>query len=148
MYEWAERSWQALRDKGYSGVIVKQWHADFDDKSYTSLLYWGHLAHEKSRPSARESISTALAVGDRIVIVKGCKPCGLDKGVTARVADVTPLGAEYGHNVKVVLNPLNGFKAGRRMAFYARHVNRLSDPIVRMNDGNPSHTIEVQRRNR
>lgn len=30
-------------------------------------------------------------------------------------------------------------------AFYARHMNRLSDGIVRMNDGNPSHTIEVRR---
>ena len=41
MYEWAEKSWKTLREAGYSGVIVKQWHANFGDTAYTSLLYWG-----------------------------------------------------------------------------------------------------------
>ncbi len=47
--------------------------------------------------------------------------------------------------VRVTLQLLNGFGAGRVLSFSARHVNRLSDPIVRMNDGNPLHTIEVRR---
>jgi hypothetical protein len=87
----------------------------------------------------------ALAVGTRVQLVKGCKARGLDKGITARVQSVTELGADYGHSVKVVLQPLNGFQTTRTFGFYARHINRLSDVIVRLNDGNPSHTIEVRR---
>lgn len=106
---------------------------------------WSSLWREAGE--ARESDERrSLAVGDRVRVVKGCKPCGLDKGVTAAVKSIQPLGADYGHSVKVVLEPLNGFKAGKSLGFYARHLNRLSDPIVRMNDGNPSHTIEVQLR--
>lgn len=51
------------------------------------------------------------------------------------------MGAEYGHNVKVVL----GF-GGRKVVFFARHVNRLSDAVIRLNDGNPLHVIEVRRK--
>lgn len=87
----------------------------------------------------------ALTVGARVQLVKGCKARGLDKGISARVQSVTELGADYGHNVKVVLQPLNGFQTTKTFAFYARHINRLSDVIVRLNDGNPSHTIEVRR---
>lgn len=87
----------------------------------------------------------ALTVGARVQLVKGCKARGLDKGVSARVQSVTELGADYGHEVKVVLQPLNGFQAAKNFAFYARHINRLSDAIVRLNDGNPSHVIEVRR---
>ena len=40
MYEWAEKSWRELQALGFAGVIVKQWHADFGDRAYTSLLLW------------------------------------------------------------------------------------------------------------
>jgi len=87
----------------------------------------------------------ALIVGTRVVLTKGCKARGLDKGITAQIIEVRAMGAEYGHCVKVAIKPLNGFKTASTFAFFARHVNRLTDAIVRMNDGNPSHTIEVRR---
>jgi hypothetical protein len=107
----------------------------------------GHVEFVPKRRRVRENQKYApISGGDRAMLVKGCKPCGLDKGITIQIKEVRPLGADYGHSVQVVLMPLNGFKAGKTMSFYARHVNRLSDPIVRMNDGNPSHTIEIRRR--
>jgi hypothetical protein len=86
-----------------------------------------------------------LSVLDRVKLLKGTKARGLDKGITARIESIEQLGAEYSHAVKVVLQPLNGFQAGKRFAFFVRHMNRLSDPTLKMNDGNPSHTIEVVR---
>ncbi len=89
-----------------------------------------------------------IVAGDRLVLTKGCKARGLDKGITVRVESVAALGAEYGHSVKVVIQPLNGFKAGSKLSFFARHMNRLSDSSIRVNDGNPSHTIEMRRSTR
>lgn len=89
--------------------------------------------------------SPALTAGTRVIIAKGCKAREVNKGVTALVKTITPLGAEYSHTVRVTLQLLNGFGAGRVLSFSARHVNRLSDSVVRMNDGNPLHTIEVRR---
>jgi hypothetical protein len=87
----------------------------------------------------------AITVGDRLVLTKGCKARGLDKGITVRVESAEPMGAEYSHCARVVLKPLNGFKAGKTFVLFARHANRLADPIIRLNDGNPSNTIEVRR---
>lgn len=86
-----------------------------------------------------------LNVNDRIRIEKGCKIRGIDKGTSAQVTAVTPLGAEYSHSVRVALVMLNGFNSGKTFLFYARHMNRLNDPIVRMNDGDPLHFIEVRK---
>jgi hypothetical protein len=41
MYEWAEKSWRYLRNDGFDGVIVKQWHAELSAKPYAALLLWG-----------------------------------------------------------------------------------------------------------
>jgi hypothetical protein len=87
---------------------------------------------------------TALVTGTRVVIVKGCNARDVVKGTHA-VVTVTPLGAEYGHSVRVTLQFLNGTGAGRLVPFYARHLNRLSDPVVRLNDGNPLHVVEIRR---
>jgi hypothetical protein len=88
----------------------------------------------------------ALTIGVRVRIEKGCKARDVNKGVTAVVKGVEALGAEYSHSVRVQLQLLNGFGAGRVITFFARHANRLSDAVIRMNDGNPTHTIEVVRR--
>ena len=90
-------------------------------------------------------IPAPLAAGTRVQITKGCKALGIVKGTTAVVSAATPLGAEYGHSVKVVLRFVNGFKAGKSFALYARHPNRLADAIVRFNNGNPFNTVEVRR---
>ncbi len=87
----------------------------------------------------------ALVTGTRVRIEKGCKAREVNKGVTAVVKTVEALGAEYSHQVRVSLQLLNGFGAGRVLSFYARHPNRLADAVVGMNDGNPLHRIEVRR---
>lgn len=91
------------------------------------------------------SATQALTVGARVRIEKGCAAREIAKNVSAKVAAIEPMGSDYGHCVKVSLFLLNGFKAGKTVAFYARHMNRLSDAVVTMNDGNPSHTIAVRR---
>lgn len=82
----------------------------------------------------------ALTTGNRVRIVKGCQAREVTKGSTATVM-VAPLGKEYGYSVRVTLT----FPNGRVLSFYARHPNRLSDDVIRMNDGNPLNTIEVNR---
>lgn len=89
--------------------------------------------------------ATALTVDTRIKFEKGCKARGIDKGCSAKVTEITPMGPDYGHCVRVTFVMLNGFKGGKAFSFYARHMNRLSDAFIRMNDGNPSHTIEIKR---
>ena len=92
-----------------------------------------------------ENTTSPLVVNGRVVITKGCKARGVTKGATAVVKAVEPLGADYGHSVKITLWFQNSFLAGKTFSFFARHPNRLSDPIVGMNDGNPTHKIEVRR---
>lgn len=93
------------------------------------------------------STNTALTAGTKIVIAKGCNARQVAKGTKAVVSAVVALGAEYGHMVKVVI----AFPAARmglperNIAFYVRHTNRLADAVIGMNDGNPSHRIEVRR---
>jgi hypothetical protein len=87
---------------------------------------------------------TPITAGLRVKIVKGCKARNMNKGATYLVSAVTELGADYSHAVRVTLQRLQGFGPDR-VSFTARHINRLSDPTVRMNDGNPSNVIEVQR---
>jgi hypothetical protein len=87
----------------------------------------------------------AITVGTRVRIEKGCKARGVNKGVSAKISAIEPMGADYGHCVKVALYLLNGFKSGKTVVFFARHANRLNDAVVNMNDGNPSHTIAVRR---
>jgi hypothetical protein len=43
--------------------------------------------------------------------------------------------------MKVVLD----LPGKRRVAFFARHANRLTDGIINLNDGNPLHRIAVER---
>ena len=87
----------------------------------------------------------ALTANTRVRLEKGCKAREIDKGTTAKITEITPMGADYGHCVRVTFMMLNGFKSGKTFSFYARHMNRLTDPIIRMNDGNPLHTIEIRR---
>jgi hypothetical protein len=81
-----------------------------------------------------------LAAGTRVRIVKGCAARSVAKNGTAQIVSVTPLGADCGHSVRVVLS-----YAGRTLVFFARHPNRLADAVVRLNDGNPLHTVEIVR---
>lgn len=86
----------------------------------------------------------AIVTGSTVRIVKGCKALRIDAHTSARVTDVKELGAAYSHSVRVSMRFLNGFRAGRTVSLYARHINRLSDVAVRLNDGNPDHTVQVR----
>lgn len=85
-----------------------------------------------------------VTIGTKVRVLKGCKPRGIAAHTTARVTAVRPLGAEFGHSVAVSLQMLNGFKSGTTVTFYARHINRLSDPTTNLNDGNPLHKVVIQ----
>lgn len=83
-----------------------------------------------------------LTVGTIVRIVKGCLARGLRKGFTCRLEVVQPMGRDYSHMVKIRLCVLD---TGKAYGFWARHVNRLTDPVVALNDGNPNHKIQVRK---
>lgn len=94
---------------------------------------------------AAKSSPVPFAVGMRVRIEKGCAAREVVKNGLAEITEVTALGADYSHMVKVALRLLNGRLAGKQVVFYARHVNRLNDAVLGMNDGNPGHRIEITR---
>lgn len=75
-----------------------------------------------------------------VQIVKGCRARGVNKGTSCRVTKIEHLGPDYGCSVKVVI----ALDSRTSKVFYVKHKNRLADPIVRMNTGNPLQTIEVK----
>lgn len=85
-----------------------------------------------------------ISVGSKVIVEKGCRANGIDKGVRASVKAIEPLGPDYNHLVRVTLFFLNGFKSGKTVALYARHANRLSDPLVSLSDVRPEHKIQVR----
>jgi hypothetical protein len=82
-----------------------------------------------------------ITAGSKVVVTKGCADRLVRSGTVAIVKKVEAMGADYNHAAKVVL-ALSHF---RSVVFYARHPNRLSDPEISMNDGNPLHKIKVRR---
>ena len=89
------------------------------------------------------SNNTAITVGSKVKIEKGCNAMGITKGSTAEVKAITELGPDYSHSVRVELHFLNSFASGKTFRLYARHINRLSDTFVTLNSGVPSHKITV-----
>ena len=75
---------------------------------------------------------------EKVRILKGCRARNVSIGA-ATVLSVQLQGAEYGHSVRVVMHMPNNVN----QVWYARHVNRLSDAVVNLNDGNPLHMIKV-----
>lgn len=84
-----------------------------------------------------------VTVGSKVRVEKGCNALGITKGSTAQVKAIVELGADYSHAVLVELYFLNSFASGKTFRLTARHINRLSDTFVNLNDGNPSHKITV-----
>jgi hypothetical protein len=82
----------------------------------------------------------AVMAGDVVTVFKGCAARRVTKGTTLRVVSVESLGAEFGHSVRVVVEN----RALRtHQAWFARHINRLSDAVINLNDGNPFHTLKI-----
>lgn len=80
-----------------------------------------------------------ITAGTNVKILKGCNARNVTKGTTWQVQEVQPMGAEYSHQARVRLS-----RHGVTVTFWARHPNRLKDATTRLNDGMPSHTIEIQ----
>jgi len=81
-----------------------------------------------------------VKTGDYVRVIKGNRTLGVIKNDTLRVETVTPLGGEYGHSVRLVL----GTKT-KRLVLFARHWNRLADPIINLNTGNPLVTVKIHK---
>ena len=89
--------------------------------------------------------SNTIVAGCTVRVSKGCKSFGITKGTLFTVVDVQPMGAEYGHQVKVSFKVKMGAGLYGREFFclYARHINRLSDSFTRFNNGDPTNYMEV-----
>jgi hypothetical protein len=87
--------------------------------------------------------NTGIQISSKVIVEKGCKALGITKGSTAYVKNIVELGPDYSHSVRVSLFFLNSFAAGKTFNLIARHINRLSDIFVNLNDGNPTHKITV-----
>lgn len=70
-----------------------------------------------------------LKINDKVIVVKGNRVSGITKGTLATCKEITLLGADYSHFVKVVLWM---HTTGKTISFTARHINRLSDPVIRL----------------
>lgn len=138
--------WQCPRARvvAHFGRAAYPVAGDASEKSTASPLTVGH-ARPTVYPMSNGDTSSAITVNARVRLDKGCKARGLDKGTTAQITEIEPMVADYGHCVRVRFTMLNGFQAGKSFSFFARHINRLSDTFIRMNDGNPNHVIEIRR---
>jgi len=85
-----------------------------------------------------------ITTGCIVYVRKGCPAYKIAKGNTFIVLVVEPMGAEYGHRVKVRFKVRTGQRAGEEITFYARHLNRLSDPFTRLSRDDPTKNIEVE----
>lgn len=86
-----------------------------------------------------------ITTNAKVIVTKGCKALAVDKGVSAQIKAIEPLGAEYNYNVRVTFYFLNGCRGGDTKVFYTRHPNRLADDNVRFNNGStPSNYFEVK----
>lgn len=74
------------------------------------------------------TILAPLAVNSPIVLTKGCQALELQKGQRGRVIEITELGADYSHQVRVVIEIMSPRLTARvRWSLYATHKNRLGD---------------------
>lgn len=88
-------------------------------------------------------MSEPIKVGDRIVVEAGCRPLSINKHTIAEVIEITELGADYSHTVRVTVKFLY---SGKRYGLIARHKNRLSDPYINLaNPWRSDQKIQVRR---
>ena len=81
--------------------------------------------------------------GARVVVVKGSRAIGIDKGVTLAIENTTVL-PESSMAVAVKFMVMNGRTSGQKKVLYARHANRLADADVSLASGNGSDKIVVR----
>lgn len=79
-----------------------------------------------------------LVVGSKFVVEKGCLYFGISKGTRGVVREVTE---GEGREARVLL----AFNNGKSLRLYTRHINRLSDLIVSLHNGDPTHKLGLRR---
>jgi hypothetical protein len=91
------------------------------------------------------STNPTITTGCIVYVRKGCNSWpNISKGTTLQVLEITPMGSDHSHQVRVLFKSLNGSRRGSTFAMYARHINRLSDPFTRLNQGDPTTNIEIE----
>ena len=75
----------------------------------------------------------------RLRVVNGSRALGIPAHSNLYNVEVTPLGPDYGHQVKVSF-----VHNGTQRTLYARHMNRVNEPEFNMNSGNPLKKIRVR----
>lgn len=86
--------------------------------------------------------STPLVAGSKVTVTKGCVYLGITKGTRAEVVNVIE---GEGRSARVILHLLSGFKSGKTIGLWTRHINRVSDPIVSLHNGDPFNKIQLRR---
>lgn|SRR5512142_926226 len=85
-----------------------------------------------------------ITAGCTVYVRKGCPTLKIVKGDVLSVLEVTPMGPDYRHSVRVRFQARRGVRVGQTFALYARHINRLSDPFTRLHNDDPTLNIEVE----
>jgi hypothetical protein len=86
----------------------------------------------------------SITTGCTVYVRKGCPAYRITKGNTFLVLEAYPLGVDYSYQVRLRFKVLLGPRAGEHLTFYARHMNRLSDPFTRLHRGDPTKNIEIE----
>lgn len=84
-------------------------------------------------------MTNPITTGDTVTVLQGCEALSIRKGSRLTIGEVTKLGPDYGHSVKVVLVS----RDGSRRALYARHINRLGDSELNLNNGDPTKKVRI-----
>ena len=83
-------------------------------------------------------MENTIKAGTQVKVVSGNRYLGLAKGAILTITEVIPLGADFSHQVKVRFT-----HRGIKGSLAARHINRLSDPVLNLNNGDPTRKIQV-----
>ncbi len=79
-----------------------------------------------------------LVVGSKFIVEKGCVYFDIKKGTRGFVREVVE---GEGREARVLL----AFSNGKSLRLYTRHINRLSDAIVSLHNGDPFHKLGLRR---
>lgn len=75
----------------------------------------------------------------KLRVLKGNRRIGLSKHTRLPVVSVTPMGAEYSHQCRVVVL----MPTGARRTLWAQHPNRINDPSFNLGNGSGVDKIRV-----
>jgi hypothetical protein len=94
---------------------------------------------ESMTPTAAPRYTVLPVPFTRVRVVTGSKAHEVTRGQILGVAEVRQYGAEYSHQVDLVLVTVRG-----RKVFTVRHLNRLSDDTFSAHKGDPTKKVTFQ----